>query len=273
VTAPPFHDLLLPRVEGEAVSPGWTEATGFRPAGVTWHWTATVDLLGTRALLGPGGSRRGQASAHVAIGRDAAEGVDRYVDLADRAWHAGPGQTLAWDGRPSTDATRGSRSTLGVELVHPGYARDDLPDGPDFLDVLTPDHRPLRVAPWPAAQLDLCVQVGRWIVARCPWLGPDDHHGHCDLCPGHKEDPVGFPFAAVLRRAYDDPSIPDAWTPFHDLAGRRRALRAAGHRPGTGPTWTADDDRALRAFQAAEGLTVDGMWTVWVGRAALRRLG
>ena len=35
---------LIPVKKGHAVSAGWPSATGGKPHGVTWHWTATWDL-------------------------------------------------------------------------------------------------------------------------------------------------------------------------------------------------------------------------------------
>ena len=91
----------IPLGRGHAVSRGWTKATGGRPMGVTWHWTATYDLAACDRLLGGAEpERRGQASAHYAVGRSFAEGVSRYVSLANRSWHAGVEQKLRWDGRP-----------------------------------------------------------------------------------------------------------------------------------------------------------------------------
>lgn len=85
----------IPLEEGQAVSPGWTAATGHRPVAVTWHWTATWDLAKCGRLLGGADAlRRGLASAHYAVGRSFAEGVHRYVSLEDRSWHAGKNQTV-----------------------------------------------------------------------------------------------------------------------------------------------------------------------------------
>ena len=111
--------------------------------------SGTADLAEARALIGPGGARRGEASAHFGVGRSLAEGIDRWVDLEHRSWHAGKAQTLDLWGRPSTDATKAARTTIGIETAHPGYAREDVPDGPDFTDALDPTGRPLRIAPWP----------------------------------------------------------------------------------------------------------------------------
>src|SRR6266511_2520349 len=90
--------LLVPLEHGQAVSVGWPASIGGCPRGVTWHWTATWDLATCRRTLGgANATRKGQASAHYAVGRSRAEGVDRYVALENRSWHAGVQQTLRWD--------------------------------------------------------------------------------------------------------------------------------------------------------------------------------
>ncbi len=37
--------------------------------------------------------------------------------------------------------------------------------------------------PWTDEQLRMCIEIGREIVARWPHIGPDDRHGHHDICP------------------------------------------------------------------------------------------
>ncbi|MEM6457075.1 MAG: hypothetical protein AAF772_18440 [Acidobacteriota bacterium] len=166
---------------------------------------------------------------------------------------------------------KGARTTIGVEVVHIGYARRGVPAGPDWLTVDDPTGRTMRVAPWPVEQLTMCVAVGREIVRRFPAIGPRDHHGHDDLCPGFKQDPShAFPYARLLRAIYRDPSLPDVWSPLRTRAARRRVLRRLGH----GLPWPADEDvarpwgpddvDALERFQTTAGLTVDGCWTSFV---------
>jgi hypothetical protein len=113
----------------------------------------------------------------------------------------------------------------------------------------------------------MMIAVGRDIVTRWPHIEPRHHHGHHDLCPGYKVDPSGFPFARVLRGIYNDPSIPDVWTPYWTVRGRRRALAGAGYDPGpgNGGTWDGGCDRALLALQRDHGLTANGCWSTFVG--------
>jgi hypothetical protein len=113
----------------------------------------------------------------------------------------------------------------------------------------------------------MMIAVGREIVARWPQIGPRDHHGHHDLCPTWKTDPAGFPFARVLRGIYGDPGLPDVWSATWTAAGRRAALRRLGyatHHVIDENVWWQSDDLALRRFQRAEGLPVNGFFTTSV---------
>ncbi|MCG8460492.1 MAG: peptidoglycan-binding domain-containing protein [Holophagales bacterium] len=259
------HEWRIPLEEGQAVSRGWPEITGGRPLGVTWHWTATADLATCNRLLGGArAERKGQASAHFAVGRSFREGAEQYVSLEDRSWHAGRNQTLRWDARPLTsEHEKGSRVAVGVETVALGYARAGLPAGEDWIAAHSVDGRwALRVQPWPPEQVEMMAEIGRHIVARWSDIGPRDHHGHHDLCPGYKVDVAGFPFVEVLRRIYGDPEIPDVWSATWTIEGRRRALLGLGYRPGEGRgPWGPADDAALRRFQVDRGFEPDGLWT------------
>ena len=255
------------------MTPGWGPFTDFRPVGVTWHWTATWDLETCDRLLGgPEPERRGQASAHYGIGRSFTEGVSRYVCLEDRSWHAGKNQLLRWDGRAMTHADeKGARTTVGVETVNIGYARPGVDAAHDWIPAHDLEgHQLMRVQPWTEEQVAMMVAVGKEIVGRWSHIGPRDHHGHHDLCPGYKVDVAGFPFARVLRGIYDDPSLPDPWSGTWTAAGRRRALEKAGY--GFSPRihdeiWYRFDHLALRRFQRDHGLPSDGRWTTAVAWA------
>lgn len=269
---------MIPLERGQAVGRGWPAALGFQPLGVTWHWTVTRDLKTCRHVLGgPKAERKGEASAHYGVGRSFAEGVDRYVSLENRSWHAGKGQKLRWDGKALKDANyKGSRSTIGVETVALGYATPGMRTDDSWIPAASPDGRQkFRVQPWTEEQVVMMVEVGREIVARWPHIGPEDHHGHHDICAGYKVDVVGFPFARVLREIYSDPGIEDVWSPLWTVEQRQRSLLALGY--DLGPTgadgdWGRRSDAALRSFQSENGLVADGMWTLFVSRAVSRRL-
>jgi len=263
------RDALIPIEPGQAVSRGWTSATDFKPVGVTWHWTATEDLaLCTRVLGGPNAERKGEASAHYGIGRDEHEGIDRYVSIENRSWHAGINQTMQWDGRPLRDNRfKASRTTIGIETVNIGYARGNLQAGPNWIAAAEPNGKHfMRVRPWKDEQIGMMVEVGKEILKRWLHIRPRDHHGHHDICPGYKQDVAGFPFAKVLRGIYNDPTIPDVWSPVWTPIERQRALIRLGYlnEGGDDGDWGRISDAALRAFQRENGMLEDGMWTTFV---------
>ena len=265
-----IHDVLIPVADGQAVSAGWLPATDGHPVGVTWHWTATHDLATCRRLLGgPDAERRGKASAHFCVGRSFTEGIDRYVSVENRSWHAGKNQLLRWDGRALASRDDiGARTTIGIETVNLGFARRGIPAGDDWIRYDSPNGRfKMRIQPWTEEQVEMMIALGRDVVQRFPHITPRDHHGHHDLCPTYKLDPSGFPFARVLRAVYDDPSIPDVWTPYATVRQRQQALIDLGL--DLGPTgadarWGPRSDAALREFQRTRGLVEDGWWTSFV---------
>ena len=259
-------EWLLPVEDDQAITPGWGEATGEKPVAVTWHWTATADLATCNRLLGGArAERKGLASAHYGIGRSFAEGAARYISLEDRSWHAGRNQTLRWDGRPKTsEDEKGARTSIGIETVGLGYARSGLPAEPDWILAHSVNGRwAMRVQPWTEEQVEMMIAIGREIQERWSHLGPRDHHGHHDLCPGYKVDPAGFPFARVLRGIYEDPALPDPWTPTWTAAGRRSSLRRLGYEvtDSDSQRWTEEDRQALLRFQADRGYEPDGLFT------------
>jgi N-acetyl-anhydromuramyl-L-alanine amidase AmpD len=266
-----FHieeSCLIPLKSGQAVTRGWPAAIGRMPLGVTWHWTVTRDLaLCRRVLGGANAERRGAASAHYGVGRSFAEGVDRYVSLENRSWHAGINQLYRWDGRPLEDPNyKGSRSTIGVETVHMGHSTPGMPAARDWIDAASALGRKMRIQPWTEEQIAMMIAIGKEIVERWPNIGPRDHHGHHDLCPTYKVDVAGFPFARVLRGIYDDPEIPDVWTPLWLPKQRQKALLALGYdlSPwGADGDWGQVSDLALRAFQRDQRMVADGLWTTF----------
>ncbi len=270
--------FLIPLESGQAVGAGWPAAIGGKPLGITWHWTVTWDLeLCSRMLGGDCAERKGEASAHLGVGRSFAEGVHRYVSLENRSWHAGIHQTLRWDGKALTDLNyKGSRSTIGIETVNIGYATGKVKARPGWIRADSPNGKQrMLVQPWTEEQVALMIGVGKEIVARWPHIRPEDHHGHHDLCPGYKVDVSGFPFARVLRGIYDDPALPDVWTPFWTVGQRQRALIALGYDlgpSGADGDWGSRSGAALRRFQRGHGLVEDGMWTTFVSRAAFLAL-
>jgi N-acetyl-anhydromuramyl-L-alanine amidase AmpD len=264
------EDFMIPPESGQAVSRGWMPQLGNKPLGVTWHWTVTWNLAVCRQVLGGrNAERRGVASAHYGVGRSFQEGVDRYVSLENRSWHAGKGQKLRWDGRALGDPNlyKGSRSTVGVETITIGAAEGSIKPKDDWIRTATPDGMPLRVQPWTEEQIQMMIVVGQEIIKRWPHIQPRDHHGHHDICPGYKIDVAGFPFARVLRGIYGDPTIPDVWSPFETVTQRQRGLASLRYDVGTADgRWGPRSNAALLQFQAQNGLVPNGMWSTYVCR-------
>ena len=263
-------DALIPLEPGQAVGQGWTAATNFRPVGITWHWTVTRTLEVCREVLGGANAeRRGEASAHFGIGRSFEEGVDRYVRIQDRSWHAGINQTLMWNGQALVDGRyKATRTTIGIETVTMGFARDGSPPPPDWIPAAEPNGKHvMRVEPWTDAQVEMMIEIGRECIDEYPDIRFRDHHGHHDLCPGYKQDVAGFPFAPVLRGIYANEDIPDVWTPLWMPLPRQEALRALGYSLGSSGAdgqWGKFSDAALRKFQRETGMVENGMWTTFV---------
>jgi N-acetyl-anhydromuramyl-L-alanine amidase AmpD len=264
------RDALIPIEPGQSVNEGWTAATGNRPLGITWHWAATHSLeVCTKVLGGAHAERRGVASAHYGIGRTFVEGVDRYVTIENRSWHAGRNQTIQWDGKPlSSNQLKGTRTTIGIETISIGFWQGGTPAGRDFVEAADTNSRHvMKVQPWTGEQIEMMIAIGREIVARWPNIGFRQHHGHHDLCPGYKQDVASFPFAQVLRGIYDRPDIPDVWTPLWMPTQRQEALIALGYNLGSAGAdgiWGRRSETALRAFQRDQGMLQDGMWTTFV---------
>jgi len=271
------EDHMIPVESGQAVSVGWTSYGDRKPWGVTWHWTATWDLaMCSKILGGANATRKGEASAHYGIGLSFEEGVDRYVSLENRSWHAGAGQEMRWDGksvRHDGQWWSGARTTVGVETVNIGYARKGVTAQPDWKFCVHPNGKQeMFVPPWPEEQIAMMIAIGKEIVERWPHIKVRDHHGHHDICPGHKSDVCGFPFARVLRGIYDDPTIPDVWEPLWTNEQRQRALVALGYDLGSfGPNgdgvdgdWGRKSDAVLRDFQRSRGMVENGQWTTFV---------
>ncbi|WP_426123476.1 N-acetylmuramoyl-L-alanine amidase [Pararhizobium sp. PWRC1-1] len=248
------NSAIIPLKPGHSVSKGWTSVTGNKPMGVTWHWTAIESLSVTRSVLGgPSATSKGIASAHYGIGRTFAEGVDRYVSLENRSWHAGKNQVMRWDGKKSLKTESGARACIGIETCNLGYERPGVPAKADWIKAVNTDSKWLmKMQPWTDEQFEMMVAVGKEILARWQHIEVRHHHGHHDICPGYKQDVAGFSFAKLLRRIYDDDDIPDVWADLWSTQARQKILVFLGY--DLGP-WGADghwgefSQRALDDFQ------------------------
>lgn len=137
--------------------------TSYRSSGyderVQWvvvHYTA-ADLPRSLYLL----TQTGVSSHYLIDGRT----VYHLVDEKHRAWHAGNSQ---WQGRTWLNS-----STIGIEIVHPGYLK-------------TAEGRQWQ--PWSDEQIDTLVLLLKDITSRYG-LGIDSVVGHADIAPQRKVDP------------------------------------------------------------------------------------
>ena len=269
-----YNDFFIPIQPGNAVHKAWTKTTNYQAKGVTWHWTAMAKLKDSRKTLQGLGSRK--VSAHFCVGSSFAEGVDRYVSLENRSWHAQVNQKLRWDGEKSVKRTSGISACIGVETAHVGYERQGYPASPDwgiFLDPTSETYR--RIPPWGEEQFKMMVEVGKQILDRWPYIPWQHHHGHHDICPGYKTDVVGFDFARLLRRIYDNPKIPDVWTPLWTTEARQRVLISLGYDLGEwldDGFWGDYSKRALTEFQREHSKVITPFWTTFTCQDAHREV-
>lgn len=272
-----YQDYYIPLYKGHAVSPDWTSATNHKPMGVTWHWTAMRTLKDSRGVLqGGAGGVKSRVSAHYCVGQNFKEGVDRYVRLTDRSWHAGIEQKIRWDGKKSTNTTKGSRACIGIETAHIGYARPGHPAQPGWKDYVDTNCRSIWTIPdWPSEQFEMMVAVGKEILGKWPHIPWQHHHGHHDICPGYKQDVIGMRFADLLRAIYDDNSIPDIWSPLWTTVARQRVLIALGYDLGSWKDdghWGDFSQAALRDFQKDSDAVVVPYWTTFTCQDAYAAL-
>lgn len=123
---------------------------------VVLHYTS-ADYKRSLQLL-----TRGDVSSHYLIH---GKKIHQLVDERHRAWHAGNSQ---WQGRTWLNAT-----TIGIEMVHPGYVEKDgqrlwYSWSPELIDALMPLLHDIRH------------RYG---------LGIDSFIGHADIAPQRKVDP------------------------------------------------------------------------------------
>ena len=174
------------------------------------------------------------------------EGTVQLVSLDNRSGHSGSGAGTNGaryvNGAAYANAThQGRRASVGIEVTYIATvgtiegARNHTNTYDDqWVDVVPhrprSDHDTLPI--WSLEQIAMCINVGSEILER--WdaevLGPRQHHGHYDINPYRKFDPIGFPYARVLRALYPDQIIPDVWGIFWESwSSRARALENLGY--------------------------------------------
>ena len=158
---------------------------------VVLHYTST-DLQDSLQTLTDKG-----VSSHYLIDADPPT-IYRLVDEDRRAWHAGASQ---WRGRTWLNA-----STIGIELVNPGYR--ETPEGRVWY-------------PYPEAQIDQLLALLQDIRQRHQ-LPIDSIIGHSDIAPQRKVDPGPlFPW----KRLADAGLI--RWPDAQQVAVRQQAFVTA----------------------------------------------
>jgi N-acetylmuramoyl-L-alanine amidase len=115
-------------------------------------------------------------SAHYVVSDDSKPVVYKLVDENLSAWHAGDS---SWYGR-----TYVNPRSIGIEIVHPGWARNS-----------TGDVGPL----YPPAQIDAVIALTRAVAQRYG-VTPENIVGHSDVAPLRKQDPgPAFPWKKLAQ--------------------------------------------------------------------------
>lgn len=160
---------------------------------VVLHYTS-ADLARSLDLL-----TQGEVSAHYLI-NDSPPHVYRLVDEDRRAWHAGDSE---WQGRTWLNA-----STLGIELINPGYEED------------AEGNRHWK--PYPPEQIETLIRLLKELVRRHE-LPPGSIIGHSDIAPQRKVDPGPlFPWYRLAQEGL----IP--WPDDAQVALRQRLFASVG---------------------------------------------
>ena len=117
-----------------------------------------------------------EVSAHYVVSDDSKPVVYKLVDENLSAWHAGES---SWYGRTFINPR-----SIGIEIVHPGWARNSSGDaGPLF----------------PAAQIDAVITLTREVAKR-HGVAPENIVGHSDVAPLRKQDPgPAFPWKKLAQ--------------------------------------------------------------------------
>ena len=196
---------------------------------VVLHYTSS-DFPSSLKML-----TEGEVSAHYLIDDQPDARIYRLVDESRRAWHAGDS---SWDGRTWLNA-----STLGIELINPGY-RVDAQGRRHWY-------------PYPESQIDRLIELLLDIKKRHE-LPMDAFIGHSDIAPQRKVDPGPLsPWqrlaAAGLIRWPDAQQVAHVRQQFAgqlpDAAWFQQQLSQAGFRLLSTGQWDAETRNVLVAFQ------------------------
>ena len=177
---------------------------------------------------------QGPVSSHYLIGDQPKPLVYQLVDENRRAWHAGESR---WQGRTWLNS-----STIGIELVHPGY-RDRNGERQWY--------------PYSQAQIDRLIALLLDIKARHQ-LPIDAVIGHSDIAPMRKVDPgplfpwqqlaqaglIYWPDSAALAAAHKE-----LGNRLPEIVWFQEKLLKAGYGIEITGVWDALSKACLRAFQ------------------------
>lgn len=161
-------------------SPNHSSRDGHPITMLVWHATVGAFSASARHLCNPApsGDPRRAVSTHYLIRKDGY--TAQLVDDTFAAWHAG---ASFWRGMGSQEIQRAS---IGIELENANDGRD----------------------PYPAAQLDAAVALGRQLLTR-HIIPPENITRHKDIAipAGRKTDPAGLDWPVFLRRLIQAPAL------------------------------------------------------------------
>ena len=174
---------------------------------------------------------RGEVSSHYLI-NDVPPTIYRLVDDDRRAWHAGDS---SWQGRTWLNA-----SSIGIEIVHPGYRDTDA--GRQWYH-------------WNPQQIDQLILLLQDILQRHD-LPPDRVLGHSDIAPQRKLDPGPlFPWQQLAEAGVaiwpDEARVAHYQHLLGSLTPPLAWFEATLQRFGYDITGRADQPQALRNVIAA----------------------
>lgn len=142
---------------------------------------------GDYSWLRAGGSPSAPVSIHYYITKTGQ--ITRFVDEGNTAYHTGAASWVV-DGVPRSGSAHGVATlnwlSVGIELENRNTGRD----------------------PYPDAQINACIELSRWIVARYD-IPQSQLVRHLDIAPGRKTDPAAFPWEYFVDAVY----LPSAGRP------------------------------------------------------------
>ncbi|MEI8400335.1 MAG: N-acetylmuramoyl-L-alanine amidase [Alcaligenaceae bacterium] len=176
-----------------------------------------------------------EVSAHYVVSDDSKPVVYKLVDENLSAWHAGDS---SWYGR-----TYVNPRSIGIEIVHPGWARNSSGDaGPLY----------------PPAQIDAVITLTREVAKR-HGVAPENIVGHSDVAPLRKQDPgPAFPWKKLAQagvgRWFDEAAAAKYQAEYvrngpPDAGWFQKQLRRVGYSAPESNYFDANTLHTIAAFQ------------------------